>query len=96
MSKHAVDEISARCRRHKLLLESNILTDFNPELATRETEALMSKSQFEMDISSKSTPTQARTALKINPLESSMCNLDSWCAVLEKMTFVFCALETDR
>jgi hypothetical protein len=96
MSKHAVDGISARCRRHKLLLESNILTDFNPELATRETEASMSKSQFAMDISSNCTPTQARTALNINPLESSMCNFDSQYAVPEQTMFVFCALETDR
>ncbi|KAH2843348.1 hypothetical protein KXW36_009986, partial [Aspergillus fumigatus] len=79
-----------------LLLESNILTDFNPELAARETEASMSKSQFEMDISSNCTPTQARTALKIDPLESSMRNFDSRYAVPEQTTFVFCAPETDR
>lgn len=91
-----VDGILARSRRYKLLLELNILTDFNPELAARETEASMLKSQFEMDISSNYTPTQVRTMLKIDPLESSMRNFDSWYAVPEQMIFVFCAPETDR
>jgi hypothetical protein len=91
-----VDGISARFRRHKLLLESNILTNFNPELAAREMEVSMSKSQFKMDISSNCTLTQARTTLKIDPLESSMRNFDSWYAVPEQTTFVFCAPEMDR
>jgi hypothetical protein len=96
MLKHAVDGISARYRRHKLLLESNILTNFNLELATREMEALMLKLQFAMDISSNCAPTQARTALNINLLESSMCNFDSRYAVPEQTMFAFCALEMDR
>lgn len=93
---HAVNGILARYRRRKLLLELNILTDFNLELAARETEASVLKSQFKMDISSNYTPTQARTVLKINPLELSICNFNSWYTVPKQTTFVFCALETDR